>query len=145
MTEQEKHKLPVRMWLFLGLMVVATGWQVVRFATSIAWHVTLETYEPYPGPIYIGISGAFWTLTGLYLLWSLWRGKRWTRMTFLIAAGLYTAWVWADRLLLQPQLRANWPFDLVITIVFLILNTFLVLDPRNKIHLERETYERESS
>ncbi len=146
MTEQEKrYKLPVRIWLFLILLVCITGWEAVRFATSIAWHVTLETYEPYPGPIYIGISGAFWTLTGLFLLWSLWRGKRWTRMAFLIATGAYTAWVWADRLLLQPQLRANWPFDLVITIVFLLLITYLVLDPRNKIYFERETYERESS
>ena len=73
------------------------------------------------------------------------RGKRWTRKAFLIAAGLFTAWVWADRLLLQPQLRANWPFDLVITILCVLFVTFLVLDPRNKIYFERENYERESS
>ena len=145
MTEQEKHKLPARMWLFLILLVAVTGWEAVRCATSIAWHVTLEMYEPYPGPIYIGISGAFWTLTGLFLLWSMWRGKPWTRKAFLIAAGLFTAWVWADRLLLQPQLRANWPFDLVITILSVLFVTFLVLDPRNRIYFERENYERESS
>ena len=133
------------MWIFLAFLVALTGWQAVRFATSLAWHVTLETYEPYPGPIYIGISGAFWTLTGLFLLWSMGRGKRWTRKAFLIAAGLFTAWVWADRLLLQPQLRANWPFDLVITILCVLFVTFLVLDPRNRIYFERENYERESS
>lgn len=145
MTEEtRRHKLPLRMWLFWVILICMTGWNVVRFATSMAWHVTLEPYEPYPGPIYIGISGAFWALTGLFLIWSMWKGKPWTRRAVLIAAGGYTAWLWADRLLLQPQRRANWPFDLVITSVVLLFISILVLDPRNKIYFERETYERES-
>jgi len=72
------------------------------------------------------------------------RGKRWTRMTFLLASSLYAAWVWADRLFVQNRMRANWPFDLVLTIVWLVFTIMVVLDPRNKIYFERETYERES-
>ena len=138
------HKLPIHMVLFLGLVLCVTGWQAIRFETSVAWRVTLETYEPYPGPIYIGITGAFWALTGLFLLWSMWRGKRWTRTAFLLASSLYTAWIWADRLIIQTQRRANWPFDLVMTIVLFIFATIVLLDPHNKIYFERETYERES-
>ncbi|HEY9151906.1 MAG TPA: hypothetical protein VIN60_03400 [Anaerolineales bacterium] len=95
-------------------------------------------------PLYIDITGAFWTLTGLFLLWSLWRGQRWTRMAFIIAASLYAAWVWVDRLFVQTQMRANWPFDLLLTIVLFVFTIAVVLDPRYKIYFERETYERES-
>ena len=138
------RKLPIRILLLLGLVFGTTCWQAIRFITSIAWRVTLETYEPYPGPIYIGITGTFWALTGLFLLWSIWRGRRWTRMAFVLASSLYAAWVWADRLFVQNQMRANWPFDLVLTIVLLVFTIIVVLDPRNKIYFERETYERES-
>ena len=139
-----RHKLPIRIILLLALVLCVTSWQAIRFVTSIAWSVTLKTYEPYPGPIYIGITGTFWTLTGLFLLWSMWRGKRWTRMAFLLASSLYAAWVWADRLLVQNQMRANWPFDLALSVTWLVFTITVVLDPRTKIYFERETYERES-
>ena len=61
-----------------------------------------------------------------------------------IASGLYAIWVWVDRLFLQTQLRANWPFDLALTIALFIFTTIILLDPRNKTYFERETYERES-
>jgi hypothetical protein len=137
-------RLPIRIILLLGLVFCVTGWQAIRFLTSLTWSVTLETYEPYPGPIYIGITGTFWTLTGLFLLWSMRRGKRWTRTAFILASSLYAAWVWADRLFVQNQMRANWPFDLSLTIAWLVFTIIVVIDPRNKIYFERETYERES-
>ncbi len=74
----------------------------------------------------------------------MWRGKRWTRKAFILASSLYAAWVWADRLFVQAQMRANWPFDLLLTIVLFVFTIIVVLDPRNKIYFERETYERES-
>jgi len=89
-------------------------------------HVTLETYEPYPGPIYIGISGAFWTLNGFISIVEpvAWKTldthgipDRYGRLHGLGLGGPAPA---------PTQLRANWPFDLVITIVFLLLITYLV-------------------
>jgi hypothetical protein len=139
-----RHKLPIHITLLAWLVFYFTGWQAIRFSTSIAWSVTLKTYEPYPGPIYIGITGAFWTFTGLFLLWSMWRGRRWTRMAFILASSWYAAWAWADRLFVQAQMRATWPFDLLLTIALFVFTAITVLDPRNKIYFERETYERES-
>jgi len=137
-------KIPFRILLLLSLVLYLTCWQAIRFATGIAWNSTLIKYEAYFIPFYIDISGAFWTLTGLFLLWSMWRGQRWTRIAFVIASSLYAAWVWADRLFVQTQMRANWPFDLLLTIVVYVFTNLVVLDPRNKIYFERETYERES-
>jgi hypothetical protein len=107
---------------------------MVRLVTSMAWQNTLETFAPYPGPLYIGISGAIWTLSGLFLLWGFIRGARWNRVGFLIGGLVYSAWVWADRLFVQTQLRANWPFDLLVTILLLAYTGVIVLDPHNQIY-----------
>ena len=137
-------RVPFRLVPLLILMSTLTIWQAVRLLTSIAWRDTLGRYTPDPGPTYIGATGALWTVVGLFLLWSFWRGKRWTRRAILIAAGLYAIWIWTDRILMQAQLRANFPFDLLITFIFLFYTVVIVLDPHNQIYFEREIYERES-
>jgi len=65
-------------------------------------------------------------------------------MAFIVASSLYALWVWADRLFVQTGVRANWPFDLLLTVVLLVFTILVVLDPRNKIYFEREKHERES-
>lgn len=138
------RKPPWHVTLLIWLVLSLTTWHIVRAATSILWRDTLEKYASYPGPLYIGLSGAVWALTGIFLLWSILRGERWTRPALLIASGLYAAWVWADRLFVQAQMRANWPFALIVTILLLVFTTAVVLHPRNQIYFEREAYERES-
>jgi len=139
-----RRNISIPVTLLLCLVFYITCWQAIRFSTGIAWNDTLKVYEPHFMPLYIDISGAFWTLMGLFLLWSTWQGQRWTRRAFIVAAGLYAVWVWVDRLFVQTQMRANWPFDLILTIVLFLFTIIVVLDPRNKIYFERETYERES-
>ena len=139
-----RRKLPFSLTLLFLLILLLTIWEAIRFVTSIAWRGALELYAPNPGPFYIGATGAFWMLAGLFLLWSVWVGVRWNRAAILIASGLYAAWVWADRLFVQAQVRANWPFDLAVTIILLAYTAAVVLNPRNRIYFERETYERES-
>lgn|GEM_PF-400482 len=139
-----RRKLPWHVTLLIWLVLSLTIWHIARATTSILWRDTLEKYVPYPGPFYIGLSGAVWALTGIFLLWSILRGERWTRPALLIVSGAYAAWVWADRLWVQAQMRANWPFALVVTILLLAYTTVVVLHPHNRIYFEREAYERES-
>jgi hypothetical protein len=127
-------KLPIRITLLLWLVLIITAWNTVRFATSIGWHDTLETYAPWPGPLYIGITGAVWAVAGLFLFMSFVRRARWTRIAFLIAGSIYSIWVWVDKLFVQAQLRANWPFDLLATLVLVGFTTAVVLDPHNQIY-----------
>ncbi len=116
---REHSKLPLRITLLLWLVLIITALNMVRLVTSIAWHNALETYAPQPGPIYIGVTGAIWTLLGLFLLGGFIRGVRGIRAWFVLAAFVYAAWTWADKLWVQTQLRANWPFDLLATILLL--------------------------
>ena len=141
---RQKIKLPIHITLFISLVFYTICWQAIRLFTGIAWNNELKIYEPPFVPLYIGISGAFWTFSGLFLLWSMWRGRPGTRRVFFIASALFTIWVWVDRLFGQPRVQANWPFDLVLTIALFIFTTIILLDPRNKFYFERETHERES-
>ncbi len=131
-------KFPFRITLIVWLVLITSAWNVVRLATAWSWRANLETYSPYPGVFYIAITGLIWALAGLLVLWSFWRGKRWTRPLFLIAAGAYCAWVWVDRLLAPSHLQANWPFDLLVTAVLLGFTAYVVLDPRNEIYFRKE-------
>ncbi len=137
------RKWPFRLQLLAGLIAYFSLWNLVRLITSLDWFGALETYVPRPGPVYIGITGALWMLVGLFLLWCMWRGRRRTWVIILIASGLYAAWFWLDRLIVQPETRANWPFTLAITLLLLAFIAAVLLDRRNQSILEREAYERE--
>jgi hypothetical protein len=139
-----KLKPSLSVTLLIWLVLSFTGWNAVRFATSLAWNDTLDTYAPRPGAFYIGGTGAVWTLAGIFLLWSIWRGAGWTRKALLTASGLYAAWVWMDRLFVQARTQANWPFALLSTILLLAYMVAVVLNPHNQVYFERETYERKS-
>jgi hypothetical protein len=127
-------KRPLRITFLLWLVLIMTAWNLVRLVTSIGWRDTLETYVPRPGPFYTGLTGAIWTLMGLFLFWSFIRGATWTRMALLITGFVYAVWFWADKLFFQPLLRANWPFILLTTIILLSFTTAFVLDPHNQIY-----------
>ena len=133
----ERIKRPVRITLLVWLVLIFTAWNGVRLATGLMWRDTLATYVAYPGPLYISLTGAIWTVAGLFWLWSFWRAAIWTRVVLIGAAGLYAAWFWVDRLLVQAQMRANWPFDLLITIILLAYIAFVVFDPYNENYFEK--------
>ncbi|MCL5611516.1 MAG: hypothetical protein M1485_03015 [Chloroflexi bacterium] len=135
-------KFSFQVTLLLWLVLILTAWNTVRFAAGILWRDTLIAYAPQPGPIYIAATGALWALTGLFLLWSWWNRKPYMRAALLVASGLYTAWSWADRLFVQAELRANWPFDLLATVILLAFVSAVVLNPKNLNYFQRESYER---
>jgi hypothetical protein len=128
--------------LLLWLVLIITALNVVRLITAIAWRGPLASYMPVPGPVYVAVTGAIWALTGLFVLWSFWRGRYRTRWVLLIAAGSYAAWVWVDRLFVQAEPRADWLFTLLATILLLGYMAAVVLDPRNESYFRKETYER---
>src|SRR4030042_4223594 len=61
--------------LAIGVLII-TVINLVRLILSIRdW----EFLASWPGvsPLYITLTGLIWTLTGLILLWGLWREKNW--------------------------------------------------------------------
>jgi hypothetical protein len=135
---------PARVTLLLGMVLSLTAWSAARLYTALAWRAILDELAAMPGPAYIAATGTAWTAVGLFLLWSIWRGKAWTRPAILAAAGAYGAWAWADRLLIRAWAPPSWPFALVVTILALAYTAWVVLDPDNIPYFQSEAYDRPS-
>ncbi len=141
---ERKCKPPFAITLAIWQVLILTGWNATRLLTSLLWREALERYAPWPGHLYIGASGGLWTLTGILLLWGFWRRARRIRLAWLSASAAYALWLWADRLFVQAERRADWPFDLALTGLLLGFLWTVALLPRYRTYFEREAHERES-
>lgn len=131
---------------FIGLLqllvLVLTLSNTVRFYTSAAWGDTLKTYAPRPGPLYVGLTGAFWAVVGVIVFLGLYQSRPWAPRLFVGASVVYTGWYWLDRLFIQSGTRTNWAFSLLVMAVLWILSVTVLLNPHYRIYFEREAYER---
>jgi hypothetical protein len=138
----QRIRLPFRITLLLLLVLITTVVSALRLFTAVVWSGTLQTYESGLLVAYVAITGAFWTLVGGLVLWSFWRGKRFSWLAMLAAVGGYAIWTWIDRLLIQPGAHPNWRFDALLTAVLLVYTGAVLLDPHNRIFFDRESHER---
>jgi hypothetical protein len=134
--------LPLRITLVLLAVLIATAWNIVRAATSIAWGALLAKYAGQPGPLYIGLTGTLFAMVGLAILWAFWRRSGWAPAALIGGSWTYVAWGWLDRLIFQGQSRANWPFAAVATALVLLWVTVVALDRRNRFYFGNEAHGR---
>ena len=134
-------KRPFSVTILLWLVLSLTAWSGLRLYSAIRWWSTLVEFATPPGPTYIALSGGFWLVVSILLLWGLWGAKAWIRYALLGAGGALAAWYWSDRLLLQGP-NENWPFALLSTVLLLIILSVCVLVPGTKTFLsKREAHE----
>jgi hypothetical protein len=114
------------------------AWNGLRLSEAIYSWKTLAEFGAYP--FYISISGGVWLIVGLFLVWSMWQGKIWGRIAALCAAAIYTLWYWFDRLVLQ-EIHANWPFVLVVNLIFLFFMITILFSHRARLFFTRDAYE----
>jgi len=114
-------------------------WNGLRLGETIFFWKTLEKYGSHP--LYIAISGAVWLIIGLLVAVGLWLGKAWAWAATLGGTAGYTAWYWFDRLVLQKP-RANWPFVLIVNIVFLLIIFTILFSRQTRSFFKRDAYER---
>jgi hypothetical protein len=129
---------PTRVTVLLWLVLWFTVWNSLRLWTAISWRERLEEFASSPGPLYIGATGLIWAAAGVLTFWSFWKARRWTRNLILGTSVTYTAWYWADRLLLQ-QPRSNWLFAALLNLLVII---FILFTLRSGF-FQREAYERD--
>jgi hypothetical protein len=124
-------KRPFSVTILLWLVLSLTAWSGLRLYSSIQWWSTLFEFASPPGPWYIAISGGFWFIISVILLWGMWQAKAWIRQALFGAGAGFTAWYWCDRLIFQEP-SANWPFMLIGTVLLLVLVMICVTHPRTK-------------
>jgi hypothetical protein len=114
------------------------AWNGLRLGEAIYYWKTLAEFDAYP--LYIAISGGVWLIVGLFLVWSMWQGKVWGRKAALCAAASFTIWYWFDRSVLQ-EIHANWPFVLVVNMIFLLFMTTILFSHRARLFFTRDSYD----
>ena len=111
----------------LWMVLCLTAWNAIRLFAAIANWDLLAEFAPRPGPLYISLSAAFWTLGGAAAWMAIRRPGRRARLAAALYFSGYALWWWTDRLLLQAP-RPNWPFALAATIILLALAASLIFN-----------------
>ena len=120
MSYMSPRSRPRSVTLLVILVLTVAVVNLIRIAQAIQQWEFLEEFSPVP-PIYLLISGCFWGMAGLLLVWGLWTGRKWAPVWTGLAFLAYSAYFWVDRLALPgyPGRNANWVFALGLNLALL--------------------------
>jgi hypothetical protein len=127
-------------------VLILALWNLFRFGSALANWLVLAEFAPRPGPLYIAVTAAFWTLACL-AVWTAFRRRNLHAQGFygLLLLG-YAAWWWADRFFLFAQPRPNLPFAAVITGIVLLDVIFNFFNPAvTSYFTKRESHDQQPS
>jgi hypothetical protein len=128
-------KQPFRVTLLASLVLFLTVWNAIRVWTALEWRDVLNEFSSQPASTITAVSGASWTVIGIFVLWSIWQKKAWTTKLLLGAAAGYTVWYWSERLIWQSP-HPNWPFAVIVNLALIIFILFCIKS------ISQEAYER---
>jgi hypothetical protein len=121
---------PITVTILAVFVLFITAWSGIRTYSAIAnWQVLKEFGA---NPLYILISGLFWTTASLWLFRALWEGRQYAFRAGLASAGFYTVWYWCDRLFFQPAPAPNTLFSAVTSAIFLAFFIITLSLPASK-------------
>lgn len=133
MTHKKRIKRPFRVTLLACSVLLLTFFNAIRLGAALAkWDLILD-FMPHPGPLYIALTGLFWTLSLLGVTLSIWLGWKWARLTTFVLIALYLIYNWLDRLVYRMAVpRENQGFVLIATLVFLFFTAFALFSPGSR-------------
>lgn len=120
-------------WLAIGVLSL-TGIHIIRLLQTI-WHWDfLNTLPLSIPPLYFGITGLVWGISGLPSVWGLWRGKEWAPRYLWWITIIFLLYYWIDRTQLATSTfkKTNQPFAIGGTIFVLLLIYWIITRPRAK-------------
>ena len=120
-TEPIRPQRPILLTLILWVFVLWTvlGW--LRFFGALNNRTVINEFLPGWVFWYLLAAGLIWGLVGLPVIWGLIRGQSWTQDLIPYAASIYPLIYWVERLFIwqTPEARSNWPFMLLLTVLWL--------------------------
>ena len=139
MFSQRPFVVTLLLWMVLSL----SAWGLIRLFAALRWGDVLYEFHASLSPLYLSITGAFWGIAGVVLLWSIWSGKTWSYRAILAAVVLWLAEYWIERVFFQAP-RANLPFALLSSALLLAV-TFAITLNRHTINFFTKSEEHEQS
>ncbi|MDT8381955.1 MAG: hypothetical protein RQ728_06825 [Brevefilum sp.] len=135
---KERRPLPLTIILWVYLLWIILGW--LRFSAALQGRaLILSLVSPTMHRYLIG-AGVIWGMAGLPVVWGLITRARWTPTLIRITALLYPGVYWFERLFLWQDLNAkrNWPFMLLLTILWLSLAFGMLRLKRVQQHFKKD-------
>ena len=113
-----RRPFPLKLIFWVFVLWTLLGW--LRFAQTLG---EMDLVLALLGPGFFGylmFAGFTWGLLGLPVLWGLLRRANWTPKLLKVAAVVYPALYWLERLILwrDPSAHRNWPFMLLLTVAW---------------------------
>lgn len=116
-----RRPLPLTIIVWVYLLWIILGW--LRFAAALQGQDLILGLVSPGVQRYLIAAGLTWGLAGLPVMWGLVTRARWTPWLIRITVVLYPGVYWFERLFLwqDPEAARNWPFMLLLTILWLSL------------------------
>jgi len=133
------NKRPLTVTILAIVVLTIPVMNLIRLWAVIRYWETLTKMGMRPGPLYIAMTGLFWSIAGMGLFWSLWTGRSYSKIAALILVPSYMIYYWVDRLAFQNYVpRENVPFSLAATILVVFYTLFTLLLPANQHYFSRK-------
>lgn len=132
MFSQRPFGVTLLLWMVLSL----SAWGLIRLFAALRWWDVLYEFNASLSPLYLSITGAVWGIAGVFLLWSIWSGKTWSRRAILASVVLWLAEYWIERVFFQAP-RANLTFALVSSALLLAVTFAITLNRHTRIFFTR--------
>ncbi|MFZ6026415.1 MAG: hypothetical protein ACOYYS_01755 [Chloroflexota bacterium] len=110
-------------------MLIIAGWNLRRLVETLSQWPFLVAYTEL-SPLYLALSGLFWSVAGLLVGWGLWRCKAWASLSARFFNLAYVLYLWIDRIFLQHSfLQGGWLIPLVLSLFWLAFTFFATRKP----------------
>lgn len=131
-TEPIRPRRPILLTLLLWVFVLWTALGWLRFFGALNNRPVINEFLPGWVFWYLLVAGISWGLVGIPVIWGLVRGKGWTQKLIPFAVLIYPLIYWVERLFIwqSPAGRSNWPFMLLLTVLWLGLVLWVMRSER---------------
>ncbi len=136
------RKLPgdeIRLSRPAGVTLIATGVLMIAVINLLRLWEALAGWSFWAGllpisPLYLAVSGLVWGAAWFLLALGLWSGRGWAARLTPIAAWIFSAYYWLDRLLFRQGAERNsvW-FFAAVNLILLAGIVILLRRPRTKL------------
>ncbi len=125
------NKRPWSVTLLVVGVLIITVINLIRLGLSIRYWSFLSSQSGI-SPIYLTLTGLIWSAVGLYLMWGLWKAKKWAPRLMQAVGLTYALYYWMDHIFLMDHpvsgatdafrlmLPTNWQFSAGVTVICLV-------------------------
>jgi hypothetical protein len=132
-------KRPLSVTLLAYLVLIFTGFHLISVVRTLKLWDFLNALPGVP-VLYLALSGVLWTISGLLLLWLLWKGNTRAPVVTFGLVVLYSLYFWVDRIFIANTTSGlpNLAFLAAANAFLLAFALWASLNPKSKRYFKRQ-------